>query len=121
MSRCAIVMYHYVRDLKYSRYPDIKGLDYFLFKEQLQFLKKNFTVVKVEDIIAAYDLGDKLPDNAVLLTFDDGYIDNFMYAFPMLAQFKMQGVFYIPGKTFRENVLLDVNKIHFILASGGGH
>lgn len=29
----------------------------------------------------------------------------------------MQGSFFIPAKTFRENVLLDVNKIHFILAS----
>ena len=28
--KVTIVMYHYVRDLKYSRYPDIKGLDIWL-------------------------------------------------------------------------------------------
>lgn len=33
-----IVMYHYVRDLQYSRYPQIKGMDYQLFKEQIAFL-----------------------------------------------------------------------------------
>ena len=40
--RLYVVMYHYVRELKYSRYPEIKGLDYHLFKEQIRFLKKNF-------------------------------------------------------------------------------
>ncbi len=31
----SVVMYHYVRDLKNTRYPAIKGLDLQLFKEQL--------------------------------------------------------------------------------------
>ena len=35
MNNLTIVMYHYVRDLKNSRYPDIKGLDVSLFKEQI--------------------------------------------------------------------------------------
>jgi len=34
-----------------------------------------------------------------------------------LKEHGMQGSFFIPGKTFTENVLLDVNKIHFVLAS----
>lgn len=55
--------------------------------------------------------------NALLLTFDDGYIDNFTVAMPLLKKYGMQGSFFIPGKTFSENVLLDVNKVHFILAS----
>lgn len=37
MGKLRIAMYHYVRDLKYSRYPEIKGLDYKLFKEQIDF------------------------------------------------------------------------------------
>lgn len=36
---------------------------------------------------------------------------------PLLKERHMQGSFFIPGKTVAENVLLDVNKIHFILAS----
>lgn len=117
MSKINIVMYHYVRDLKASRYPAIKGLDYKLFQEQIEWLKKNFEIIKIEDVIAAYEGEIKLPENAALLTFDDGYIDNYTYAFPILDKYKVQGTFYIPGKTFREHVLLDVNKIHFMLAS----
>lgn len=61
--------------------------------------------------------GYKLPERALLLTFDDGYIDNYIYAFPILEEFGVQGSFFIPGKTFTTHQLLDVNKIHYILAS----
>lgn len=115
--RLHIVMYHYVRDLQHSRYPKIKGMDYLLFKEQIAFFERNFTVVTMEDAIHAWNGGEVLPENAMLLTFDDGYIDNYTYVFPVLKEHHMQGSFFIPGKTIAENVLLDVNKIHFLLAS----
>jgi len=115
-------MYHYTRDLAYSRYPNIKGLDYELFRQQLDYFKQNFNIVTMEQVMEAWDSGGetqdkKLPEKAILLTFDDGYIDNYTTAFPLLKEKGMQGSFFIPGKTFTENVLLDVNKIHFILAS----
>ena len=110
-------MYHYIRDLNNSRYPEIKGMDLSLFKKQIAFFKENFNPVTIEEVIAHYDEGYELPEKALLLTFDDGYIDHFTNAFPILQEYGMQGSFFIPGKTFSENVLLDVNKIHFILAS----
>lgn len=116
MSKVSIVMYHYVRNIRISRYPNIKGLEYDLFKEQVEWMSKNYQFVTVEDIIGCYETGESLPSNAMLLTFDDGYIDNYTYCLPVLKKYHIQGVFYIPGKTFTENKLLDVNKIHFILA-----
>lgn len=122
MSKLHIIMYHYVRDLKNSRYPNIKGLDYGLFKQQIAFLKEQFTFVTMDDVIEAWNAKNgTLPENAVLLTFDDGYIDNFTAVFPILKENGVQGSFFIPGKTFTENVLLDVNKIHFILACADIH
>ena len=38
-------MYHYVRDLRNSRYPDIKGLDIDLFKEQVDYMRKNYNII----------------------------------------------------------------------------
>lgn len=116
-SKLYISMYHYVRDLKNSRYPEIKGLDYHLFKQQLEFFKQNFRVVTMEEVIAAYKESYDLPENALLLTFDDGYIDHYVYVMPALKEYGMQGSFFVSGKTFVEHTLLDVNKIHFILAS----
>lgn len=117
LTTCTIVMYHYVRDLKHSRYPEIKGLDTTLFKEQILFLRKNYHLVTVEDIAGAIDAGAALPPNAALLTFDDAYIDHYTNVFPILDAAKVQGSFYVPVRTVKEHTVLDVNKIHFILAA----
>lgn len=116
-SDLTVAMYHYVRDLEFSRYPKIKGLDISLFKEQVLYLKKHYNFVTVEQVAAAYKGEEKLPEKAVLLTFDDGYIDHFTQVFPFLMNEKIQGAFYPPVKTITEHTILDVNKIHFILAS----
>ncbi|MEL7567168.1 MAG: polysaccharide deacetylase family protein [Dehalobacterium sp.] len=117
MKKVFVVMYHYIRELKKSRFPEIKGLDINMFRQQIQFFKNNFNIIRMEEVIAAYDEGYELPENALLLTFDDGYIDHYTNVFPILSDYGVQGSFFVIGKTFMEHTLLDVNKIHFILAS----
>ena len=109
-------MYHYVRELPHTRYPKIKGLLTSLFKEQLAYLEKYYQFVTVEECINACYCGASLPSNAILLTFDDGYIDHYTNVFPLLEEKGIQGAFFPPAKAILENRVLDVNKIHFILA-----
>ena len=118
-SEVTIVMYHYVRDLKNSRYPNIKGLDIKKFKKQIKFFKENYNFVRIEDLIEYYKnpKEKELPEKAILLTFDDGYKDHYTYVLPVLLENKIQGSFYIPTKCFQDKKVLDVNKIHFILES----
>lgn len=118
-NKVTIVMYHYIRDLKYSRYKEIKGLDHRLFREQVLYLKKNYNIIKMEDLIAAIDVGEDLPDKACLLTFDDGYKDHFDCVFPILDKYNLKGSFYPPAKVFSNREILFVNKIHFVLATVG--
>ncbi len=118
MNELTIVMYHYVRDLKHSRYPEIKGLDAELFEQQLQYIKEHFHVIRMEDLLAAYKKEDfSLPEKSLLLTFDDGYIDHFTVVYPLLKKYGMQGSFFPNAKAIKEHKLLDVNKIHHILAT----
>ena len=116
--RLHIVMYHYVRDLMLSRYPAIKGLDVALFRQQLDFLNQNFTIVRMEDVLSAIAGASTIPKNAVLLTFDDGYIDHYNVVFPVLDKLGIQGSFFPPSIILENKMLLDVHKIHFILATG---
>lgn len=112
-----VVMYHYVRDLQNSRYPAIKGLDTKLFTAQVEYLQRHYNPVTMEQVIAATKGEHPLPKKAVLLTFDDGYADHFTNAFPILYNKGVQGSFFAPVKAVTEHRVLDVNKIHFILAS----
>jgi len=110
-------MYHYVRNLKNSRYPNIKGLDSNLFKEQINYMRKHYNIITMEEVIYSIDEQIKLPKKSMLLTFDDAYADHYTNVFPILDKYKLQGSFYTPVKAILEHTVLDVNKIHFILAS----
>lgn len=117
MSKVTIVMYHYVRELLDSRYPEIKGLNTSLFKKQIEYLKDRYVFVSMEEIIESLNTNSKLPKNAVHLSFDDGYVDHYTNVLPVLIDYGINGSFYPPVRTVKDNVVLDVNKIHFILAS----
>ena len=116
-NKVTIITYHYVRDLKNSRFNEIKGLDVSLFKEQVDYLLKHYNIITMEQLIDAIDHHKEFPAKSALLTFDDGYIDYFHSVFPILDEKGIQGSFYTPVEVLREHTVLDVNKIHFILAS----
>lgn len=113
-----IVMYHYVRELPYTLYPEIKGLRTGEFEAQLGYMQHHYSFTTVEDVTAVLQGRCKhLPKNAALLTFDDGYMDHYSDVFPLLQRLGIQGGFFPPARVIAENTVLDVNKIHFLLAS----
>lgn len=109
-------MYHYVRPIKGSRFDRIKGLELSEFLNQLCYIKKNFTPVCSKQVMEALTVGVPLPSNAILLTFDDGYIDHYHNVYPHLVDANMVGCFFPPVRAIRDGVVLDVNKIHYLLA-----
>ena len=118
MSSVTIVMYHYVRELTRTRYPKIKGLDVREFSNQLDYLESEYNFVTVEQCIdAVYGTSKNFPKNALLLTFDDGYKEHYTEVFPILDARGIQGAFFPPVQAIMEHKVLDVNKIHFVLAS----
>ena len=44
-------MYHYVRPIKNSKYPNLKGLEINDFKKQIKWFKKNFDIIGYDDFI----------------------------------------------------------------------
>ncbi len=113
-----IVMYHYVRPIAGSRYPTLKGLELDNFRGQLDFIEQHYRVVRAQDVVAAMRGELELPSKAALLTFDDGYMDHYEHVFPELVARGMQGSFFPPACAVLDGRVLDVNKIHFVLASG---
>ena len=50
MQKINIITYHYVRPIKDSKFPNIKGLELKKFIYQLDYLKKNYKFISYEDI-----------------------------------------------------------------------
>ena len=112
-----VFMYHYVRKIKESKFPFIKGIEFNIFLKQLDFIKDNFNIITPFDITAYLNCQRKLPNNSCMLTFDDGFKDNVDFVLPELLKRKMTGLFFPNAKACLNNDLLDVHAAHLILSS----
>lgn len=110
-----IFMYHYVRPIKNSNYPNIKGLEYSEFKKQINFFKNSFNILSNESFVDILNNKYLPKKDSILLTFDDGYKDHFDYVYPYLVKKKISANFYPPINVIKKKEILNVNKIHFIL------
>ena len=62
MNNLTVMMCHYVRDLKNSKYPSIKGLDINLFKEQINYLMNHYHIITMKEVILSIDNQSKMPN-----------------------------------------------------------
>lgn len=59
------------------------------FEEDLKYLKDNgYHTVNMQDLLNYVNEGTALPDNPIMLTFDDGYYNNYLYAFPLAKEYE---------------------------------
>lgn len=73
-----------------------------MFAEQMEWLRENdFTAMSMDEVIEAMNTG-KVPKRPVLITFDDGYADNYINAFSELKNNNLKGTFFIISDTITE-------------------
>jgi peptidoglycan/xylan/chitin deacetylase (PgdA/CDA1 family) len=73
------------------------------FEQHLQLLKKMGNVVPLQQLARSIN-SYHLPQNCISITFDDGYIDNFEIAKPLLEKYKIPATFFIAsGKIENES------------------
>ena len=90
-----ILEYHTVTDK-----PDIDSKRYNVppdvFSEQLDYLKQSgYNTITTLEFMKAKRGKLKLPENPIILTFDDGYEDNYLYMLPILEAHNMKAVVYV--------------------------
>ena len=66
------------------------------FESHLKYLKEaGYHVVTLDDLLVCLTGGAPLPERPIVLTFDDGYEDNYLNAFPLLKKYDMRGHFFL--------------------------
>lgn len=90
---------HYIPILMYHRIATVPGdrnsLPVDKFSWQLQYLYEHgFHTITPKEMYAFYKTNIKLPSKPILLSFDDGYLDNFITALPLLEKYKMSAVVF---------------------------
>ncbi len=65
------------------------------FRNICAMLAKEYRVISLADLVEARSRGSGLPDNSVVITFDDGYESNYELAFPILREFGLHATIFV--------------------------
>lgn len=112
-------MYHYVRDLPRSRFPEIKGMQTAAFRDQVSALSRRFEMATLESALEFVSGQYRPRRDLCLLTFDDGLKDHLTAVAPILGRAQIQGVFFLSTTCLENHRVLSVHKNHFLMASLG--
>lgn len=91
-----IFMYHEVKPSK-TRKDAITPSE---IESDLKYLKSNnYTAITMADLINYVNGKESLPQKPIILSFDDGYYNNYVYVYPLLKKYNMKIVLSIIGKS----------------------
>jgi peptidoglycan/xylan/chitin deacetylase (PgdA/CDA1 family) len=86
-----VLLYHRVND---EKDPILGAVPVKVFRKQMEVLSKYFQVLPLEDLVERA-LRRQIPPKAVAITFDDGYRDNYEYAFPILRELSLPATIFL--------------------------
>jgi peptidoglycan/xylan/chitin deacetylase (PgdA/CDA1 family) len=113
-----VLMYHYVR-------PAPVDLPYFRYLHEDDFARQIDLLVQQSRILTAAEFldilrGAPVPEDAFLLTFDDGLRDHYDNVLPILEARRLTGLFFVLTDPPTGGRMLDVHAIHHLLGQHGG-
>lgn len=89
-----IIMYHSVRPKAAKENRLVVSVD--LFERQMRFLKaRRYNVVPLESLAMLIKDKKRIPPKTIAITFDDGYKDNYTYAFPILKKYNLVATIFV--------------------------
>ncbi len=87
-----VLMYHRVTDLPIDPWKLAVSPEH--FEGQLTVMSKKYRVIDIDELLHQQKQG-KIKNKTICLTFDDGYLDNYINAKPLLEKFNCPATFFI--------------------------
>jgi peptidoglycan/xylan/chitin deacetylase (PgdA/CDA1 family) len=110
-----ILVYHSIADAAVHRWIDPRNATCpEVFAAQVRFLAAHRRVVPLTELAAALEAGRTLAPGSVVITFDDGYRDNYKVAAPILAHYGLPATFFLATGCIDEGSPQWVDELHSI-------
>jgi peptidoglycan/xylan/chitin deacetylase (PgdA/CDA1 family) len=106
-----ILRFHRIND---NNDPFLSAFSTKMFEKHIKYLKRKYTILPLENIINEFAQGKPL-HNAVAITFDDGYRDNFLYAYPVLKKYAVPATIFLTSGLINTGEILWMDKIRYVL------
>ncbi len=112
-SQAVILLYHRVgpREDNWSSVP----VDPAAFERHLRYLAQNFKVLPLREIAQSLIESQPLPEKTAAITFDDGYKDNYLHAYPLLKKYGLPATIYLTAGHIEKDELFWWDKVSYLV------
>ncbi|MCK5768708.1 MAG: polysaccharide deacetylase family protein, partial [Candidatus Atribacteria bacterium] len=90
------------------------------FEKQVKYLKENFKIYSLEKLInllSTPKIDNPIKENIAVITFDDGYKDNYIYAYPILKKYQVPATIFLISGFIGKDELFWWDKIGYIISN----
>jgi len=114
-SQVAILMYHRVSPMRYAWCPN--GVNPYNFDKQMKYLSQNYEIISLNKLAEHMRRRRKteLHRKCVAITFDDGYKDNYIYAYPILKKYNIPATIFLTTGYIGTGNLLWWDKVRYLI------
>lgn len=119
-----VLMYHHVQPQAQAveKGQTAQSVDNEIFDQQMQYLvSQGYAFLSAKELIDALANKSQLPSKSIVVTLDDGYADNFQYAFPVFRKYGVKGNFMISTGLVGGADYLTWEQIREMAGSGVAH
>lgn len=114
---CPILLYHHVIPVNGSGSQYAVTVDQ--FTAQMKWMKENgYQTIQVQDMVDAIHAGKILPNKSFIITFDDGNVDIYNHAYPILRDLGFTATMYLIEDSIGDNGNFSVEIIQELVAAG---
>ncbi len=119
--RLTVLAYHRILDpaesggLEFD--PGVVSATPEMFERQMRHVARNFSVIGLSDLDDHLATGRALPDRPALITFDDGYRDNYDAAFPVLRAMGLPAVIFLITGAIGTDRVMWWDELPYLLAN----
>ncbi|MDD5086600.1 MAG: polysaccharide deacetylase family protein, partial [Candidatus Nanoarchaeia archaeon] len=112
-----ILDYHRVLDIKADFPFDENSVSASVgnFRKQSEYLSKKYNVISLEEFVEHCKKNKNPPKNSAVITFDDGYIDNYLFAYPILKKYNIPATIFLTANYISTNKIFWWDKIAYAI------
>ena len=110
-----VLNYHQVNDEKHSALT----LHVDQFREQMEYLhNQGYNTITLDQLYDYLENGTELPNKPIVITFDDGYVDNYKNVLPILKEYNMKATLFMISDAANTPGFVSTEQMHQMEAGG---
>jgi len=111
-------MYHGFTDKEYhegiENYQG-KNINIKIFRSQIEYIVKNYNIISLDEYINYCNKKEKLPQNSIIITIDDGYKSNYTLAYPIFKEFDIPATIFLTTDFIDNKNYLWVDRLEYAI------